>query len=66
MISNVGNLVDQLMGDEADFDGEVIPAEAVVAVLLPDGTIITLDRLEFEPHPDGTFGGTLWLRGDYA
>jgi hypothetical protein len=63
---NVGQLVDQLMGDEADFNGEVVSAEAAVAVLLPDGTIISLDKVEYEPHEDGTLGGTLWLRGDYA
>lgn len=65
MIDNVGQLVDQLMGHDADFGGEVVPDTALVAVLLEDGTIIKLDKLEYEPDPEDQRSGTLWLRGTY-
>lgn len=65
---NVGELVDQLMGaedGEVNFEKEIIPAEALVAVVLPDGTIITLNKIEYEPHKDAVLSGTLWLKGEY-
>lgn len=66
MISNVGELVDNLMGHEGDFEGEVIPEQALVKVLLDDGTIIDLQKLVYEPHPDVPLNGTLWIKGSYA
>jgi hypothetical protein len=62
---NVGEFVDQLMGHDSDFAGEVVPAEALVAVILPDGTIVELQKVEYEFDPDNPWAGTLWLRGDY-
>jgi hypothetical protein len=66
---NVGELVDQLMGTtttgEVDFEKEVISADATVAVILPDGTIVDIQKIEYESNEDGLIGGTLWLRGDY-
>lgn len=65
---NVGELVDQLMGTvngEVDYEREVIPAEALVAVLLEDGTVITLNKVVYEPDDDAVQSGTLWLKGQY-
>jgi hypothetical protein len=60
---NVGELVDQLMGandGEVDFEKDVIPEAAPVAILLKDGTILSLEKLEFVPD-ESFVGGTLWF-----